>query len=163
MLKFYPTQNFGHFWATLVTLLTFQNVSNPQHPQHPQHPKHPEHPKHPRHPRHLNTQNGHKPCFCENVAGPKNTDYCLSRSQCFSLLFYFCLSWLSSMCCFLCFLLFFVFGNSSWLSFCAPTSIVLDIVEGQGRGGAQKWPKFIMGYKHRESKGAQNRPKFNIG
>ena len=50
MLKFYPTQNFGHFWAallkmsgfdtmlnfghfgapSLVTLLTFQNVMNPE-------------------------------------------------------------------------------------------------------------------------------------
>ena len=28
---------------------------------------------------------------------------------------------------------------------CAPTSMVLGIVEGQGRGRAQKWPKFIMG------------------
>ena len=36
MLKFYPTQNFGHFWPpSLVTLLTFQNVINPSHPKHP--------------------------------------------------------------------------------------------------------------------------------
>ena len=27
---------------------------------------------------------------------------------------------------------------------CATTSMVLDIVEGQGRGGPPKWPKFIM-------------------
>ena len=50
------------------------------------------------------------------------------------------------MCCFLCFLLFFVPGNSSWLSFCAPTSMVLDIVECQGRGGVPKWPKFNMAW-----------------
>ena len=50
------------------------------------------------------------------------------------LLFYFCLSWFSSMCVFL-----------LLLSFCAATSMVLDIVEGQKRGrGAQKWPKFSM-------------------
>ena len=94
--------------------------------------------------------NGHKPCFCENVAGlrpatfspKKHGLYCLSRHQCLSLFFYFCLSWFSSVCCFLCFLLFFV----PWLPFCAPTSMVLDIVESQRRGrGAKKWPKFIMG------------------
>ena len=40
--------------------------------------------------------------------------------------------------------------------------MVLDIVEGQGRGGAKKWPKFIVGSKHRENKGAQKWPKFNM-
>ena len=34
-----------------------------------------------------------------------------------------------------------------------PTSMVLDIVEGQGRGWAQKWPKFKMG---------QNRTSLNV-
>ena len=33
---------------------------------------------------------------------------CSELPQCLSLLFSFCLSWFSSMCCFLCFLLFFV-------------------------------------------------------
>ena len=51
------------------------------------------------------------------------------------------------MCCFLCFLLFFVIGNSSWLSFCAPTSMVLDIVEGQGRGEGPKKAKIQYGVK----------------
>ena len=95
------------------------------------------------------------PAICRRLffLKKKTRTYCLSRPQCLSL-FYLCLSWFSSMCCFL-----FVFGNSSWISFCAPTSMVLDIVEGQGRGGAQKWPKFTMGKnieKIRRSKNVQN-------
>ena len=114
------------FWPFLGPL--------PGHPiDLPEHPEHPEHPKH---------QNGHKPCFCENVAGRfhQKMDYIVCPAlQCLSLLFYFCLS---------CVVFFVSFVLRSWqfpgLSFCAPTSMVLDIVEGQGRGRAQKWPKFIM-------------------
>ena len=42
------------------------------------------------------------------------------------------------------FLLLFIPGNSSTLSLYASTSMVLDIVEGEGRGGegGQKVPKF---------------------
>ena len=60
------------------------------------------------------------------------------------------------MCCFLCFLLFCVPGNSSWLSFCAPTSMVIDIVEGQGRGEAQKCKKNIMGKNIQKIRGPRN-------
>ena len=117
-VRFYPILNFGHFGApSLVTLLTFQKTLHLEHPN-TQTPEH---------------LNGHEPCFCENVAN-KHGLLCLSRPQCLSLLFYFCLSWFSSMC----FLLFFVLGNSSWLSFCAPTTMVLDIVEGQKRGRVPK-------------------------
>ena len=34
---------------------------------------------------------------------------------------------------------------SLWPSLCAPIPMVIDILEGQGRRGAQKWPKFILG------------------
>ena len=51
-------------------------------------------------------------------------------------------------------------GNFSWLSFCTPISMVLDIVEGQGRGrGTQNgqnssWGKNIE--RIREAKNSQN-------
>ena len=103
-------------------------------------------------PQHLNTWtpehlNGHKPCFCENVAGlrlatfftKKHGLYCLSRSQCLSL-FYFCLSWFSSM---LFSLISFVLRSLSIL----PASMVLDILEGQRRGRGPKISQNSSGVK----------------
>ena len=66
----------------------------PEHPEHPN-PKHqtkhlntPRHQKTPQDPRDPKHLNGHKPCFCENVAGPKNTDNIVCPSV--FLLFSFC-------------------------------------------------------------------------
>ena len=52
----------------------------------------------------------------------------MSRPQCLSLLFYFCLSWFSSVCCFLCFLLFFV----PWQFSLPPWFLTLWKVMGEG-------------------------------
>ena len=68
---------------------------------------------------------------------PKKTRTILFVPLPISLLFHFCLSWFSSVCCFLCFLLFFV----PWL----PSA---DIVEGQRRGGGgPKMTKIHYGVK----------------
>ncbi len=124
MLKFYPTQNFGLFWApSLVTLLTFLNVINTWTPEH---------------------LNGHKPCSFEGVAGlrpatfsPKNTDYivCLTPSV-------FLCCFISVYLGFLLCVVFFVFFCSS-LAFLLPRFLTLWKVKGEW--GAQKWPKFNMG------------------
>ena len=133
MLKFYPPKILAIFWApSLVTLLTFQNAINLENTKTPKH------------------QNGHKPCFCENVASlqpatfsQKNTDYIVCPAS-FVVLFLFVLVFLHVL---FSLFSFFVPGNSSWLSFCAPISMVLDIVEGQGRGGGGKMAKIHYGIK----------------
>ena len=96
--------NFGLFWAASLVTLT---LNTPKHPKTPLNT--------PKHPKHLN---GHKVCFCENVAGlrpatfsPKNTD------------FFVCPAPNVFLCCFISvclvlfslFLLFFVPSNSFWL------------------------------------------------
>ena len=116
-VRFHPILNLSHSWApSLVTLLASNMSLTPEHPEHIK-------------------------GFSRFV---KTRTILFVPPQCLSLLFSFCLSWFSSTCCFLCLLLFFVPGNSSWLSFFVPASMVLDIVEGQGRGRGQKRPKFNM-------------------
>ena len=106
-------------------------------------------------PKHLN---GHKPCG--DVFTRKNTDFSVCPSPSVFL------------CCFisvclgfpLC-VVFFVFfcsslpGNAPWLSFCAPTSMVLDIAEGQRRGRAKNGRHSLWG-KNIEKIGEA--PKFNM-
>ena len=58
---------------------------------------------------------------------------------------FFVVLFLFVLCCSLCFLLFFVPGNSSWLSFCAPPPWFLTLWKVKGEEEAQKRPKFNMG------------------
>ena len=134
---------------------------NPLPDHHLEHPKcHPKRlpPTHPNTwtPAHLHTQtrthlNGHKPCLRENVnKKKKDCVVCPAPSVFLCCFIAVCLGFPSCV-------VFFVFVCSSFPTIppgspSAP-SMVLDIVEGQGRGGPKKWPKFNMG---------QNRTSLNV-
>ena len=127
-----PRLNLAFFWAaSLVSLFTFRNVIKLKHlkpahtctpPAHLLHtpPRHTPPPKTHTH-EHPNTRTpklrtGMSRVFVKTLPlstgtfSPKNTDYivCPAPSVFLYCLVFFCLSWFSSMCCFLCFLLFFV-------------------------------------------------------
>ena len=123
--KFYPTQKFGHFWAS--SPLVTQNVNNPEHPN----TRTPEHPNTQR-PKDPKTQTGISRVFVKTSPAEGRRRF---HQQTRTILFvpplsFFVVFFLFVLCCFLCFLLFFV----PWQFCLPPWLLTLWRVKKRGRG-----------------------------